>query len=62
MNLNFYWNNFLCMVRKTLFFRYKFHCNICGYPTDDINNLHSHGTHKHPDIMRQLISPDNNVI
>ena len=62
MNPNFSWNNFLFVVRKTFFCRYKFHCNICGYSTDDINNLHSHGLHKHPDIMRQLISPGDSVI
>ena len=58
MNLNFSFslNKFLYMIRTTFLFGYKYHCNICGYPTDDINKLHLHGLCSHPDIMnRHLI-------
>ncbi len=65
MNLNFgfSWNYFLRVVRKTFFWKYKFHCKICGFPTDDIINLHTHVVNKHPDIMRKhLLGIDDSVI
>jgi len=59
-NLNFSLNRALYLLRTTLFFRYKYHCNICGYPTNDINKLHAHGLSSHTDIMKKhLIVNDN---
>jgi len=55
MNLDFNlsWNNFLYLVRKTFFRNYKYYCNICGYPTNDINKLHAHGLRAHSFLMRK---------
>ncbi len=50
-NFNLSWNSLLRTIRKTIFPRHKYHCNICGYPTDDINKLYTHGINSHQEIM-----------
>ncbi len=51
-NSNLFWNSVLFTIRKFFSCGYKYHCNICGYPTNDINILHAHGLKTHADIMQ----------
>ncbi len=34
---------------------YKYHCNICGYPTNEINKLHAHGLQAHSAIIKKYL-------
>ena len=63
MNWNFKLalNNILYVLRTTFLFKYKYHCNVCGYPTDDINQLYSHGINSHSDIIYKKTPLLNNV-
>lgn len=57
-NLNLSWNSILWVIRKTFLPKHKYHCNICGYPTDDINKLYAHGVNSHQEIMHlKLLGP-----
>ena len=54
-NFNLSWDSVLWAIRKTFFPRDKYHCNICGYPTDDINKLYTHGINSHQEIMHAIL-------
>ncbi len=54
-NFNFTWNSILYAIRNTIFPRHKYHCNICGYPTNDINKLYAHGIKSHQEIMHSKL-------
>ncbi len=54
-NFNLTWDSMLWVIRKTFFPRYKYHCNICGYPTDVINKLYAHGINSHKEIMHSKL-------
>lgn len=60
MNWIFSLNNILYVLRTTFLFKYEYHCNICGYPTNDVNQLYTHGINSHQELLHtQLIR--NNV-
>ena len=63
-NFNLTWDNLLYTLRKIFFPRHKYHCNFCGYPTDDINILYTHGITSHKEIIHsKLLGPTcDNVI